>query len=424
MPYGPAGFSQMMRRSSSALPLSLADRPNRLFVLLAASALFVACGTGDDDDTTADRDGGTSRDAGPPRDAGFRDAGFRDAGPRRDAGHYCRGANGVDVDGTSVPVDDVTDEPRTEFGAGVTSCIDDPISPQAMSFEYCLFECVDFMGAQPTADDIAALEIAVFPFVDDQLDPVDPSYDWITGQDRQPSERLPVGYNFRTVQGAICDSGWAMELGFSDLGATTLFGERLYNLRVRSSTASSPFIDTYYPGFIRRNASPEVAGANCQLSSVERTTPDATFEFVIGSRDLLSAAATGAGVPVPGSDDLDDGLGNGYALIEARDCSSSDGRSITNASGGFSPLPLGDYYPDDDYDLARRERYTAQRGRYLATGFAGVTATSSLAVDVTYAVGVSTDGTCTEEFGGGIVPIHSDSLTVIRTNHEDVIHGF
>ena len=39
----------------------------------------------------------------------------------------------------------------------------------------------------------------------------------------------------------------------------------------------------------------------------------------------------GAGVPVPGSDDFDDGQGNGYAYLEARDCNGADGRSITNA---------------------------------------------------------------------------------------------
>lgn len=406
----------MMRRHhfQSNLPLALG-------AILALSA----CGSGDDDTDIDPRDGGVARDSGfVVRDAGFRDGGIRDAGPRRDAGHYCALGNEVQVDGEGVPVDPATATPENGFGSpGALSCIDDVIPAQPQGFEYCLFECLDVMGATLEDADYEALEVAVFEAFDDDGNAVDPTYDRVTGLDREPEARLDVGYNFRPVEGQVCESGWAIEIGFSDLGPRPLFGERHYDLRVTSSSTSDAWVDTYYPSFIRRNASSEVAGAICQLSRVERTTPNSTIDFAMGTRAVIGAAAAGAGLTIPGSDDFDDGRGSAYALIEVRDCSGSDGRALSNTTAGFLPVPLADYYPGDDEDLARRDRFTDQRGRYLAVGFAGMTATSSLATDVRFGVGVTRDETCTEEFGGGVVPVVPDSLTVIRANAETVLHG-
>lgn len=396
-------------------------------VLAATSLLVLSACSGDDDgdDTTVERDGGVTD----PRDGGSgdpRDAGPRDGGPppvRPDAGHYCAPGDEVQVDGQGVPVDPVSERPQNEFGQTNTSCIDSPISPQAMNFEYCLFECVNFMGFDPDPADIAALQVAVFPADDGNGGYLDPSYDRITGQDRSAAERLNIGYNFREVTGNFCDSGWGVEIGFTDLGPSPLFGEIAYTLRVSSSTASSAWVDTYYPYFIRRNASPTVAAAGCNLSLVERTTPDVTYDFVVGARSVVSAAAMGAGVPVPGSDDFDDGQGNGYAYLEARDCNGDDGRSITNATGGFLPPALADYYPSDAWDLARRDRVTDQAGRFLGIGFAGTVGTSSASRDIRWGVGISRDGTCTEEYGGGVLPVFPDSLSVLRVNNETILHG-
>ena len=396
----------------------------KLLVLPAAALIGLSACSGDDDDDQTSRDGGVARDAGPPRDAGFRDAGPpRDAGPRPDGGHYCAPGNEVQVGGSGVPVDPISEIPENEFNQTQVACIDDSVRPQAQNFEYCLLECANFMGFDPTPADVGALQVAVFPTEDGNGMFVDPSYDRTSGMDARPNERLEVGYNFREVVGGFCDSGWAVEIGFNDLGNEPLFGEISYTIRVTSSTASSAWVDTYYPNFIRRNASPTVAGSNCRLELVERTTPDVTYDFVVGARSVVSSAAMGAGVPVPGSDDYDDGLGNGYGLVEVRDCTGSDGRPIRNAVGGFLPPPLGDYYPSDAWDLARRDRATDQAGRYLAVGFAGTVGTSSASRDIRYAVGVSTDGTCTEEYGGGAVTIYPDSLTVLRANNETILHG-
>lgn len=390
------------------------------WTLLLASALTIsatACSSTDDPDAGVDAgvDAGFDAgvvDSGPPADAGF-----VDAGPRPDAGHYCTSGGQVDVNGTAVTVADPAAPPVSNTGGpAVLSCIDDPPSenPPFIS-ELCFTECVNFLGGTPSPADVMALQLEVFE-QDVGGTPSDPSYDYDTRVDRQPAARTNAGSRFLAT--SDCDSGWQVEVGYASLGET-LSSETRYVVRVRTATVSNPWPTTYIYNFIRRNdQSPDNACGND-----EQRIPSRQFEFPVPSAALLNAAVTAAGGGVVGADDLLDGKGSGHAIIEARDCAGGGGLTISGATAGFSPAPAGGFYLNSEYGLASAAVETEDVGLFVGVGFPGNTATSSMTVNVASALGATTDGSCTEEFGGLQIPVFSDGVTFLRFNRETVLHG-
>jgi len=400
------------------------DPTTRWTLLLAGALAFGATACSSSEDTDAGPDAGVE-DSGIHPDATVVDTGIRydggvvDSGPPPDAGHYCTMNGEVDVYGTSVAVADVSGTPVSNTGGpAVTSCIDSPPSenPPFIS-EFCFTECVNFMGATPTEADVMALDVDVF----EQTmggNPVDPSYDYATGADRQPGANTTAGFRF-VPNTMNCDSGWQIELGYSNIGHV-LSSETRYVVRVRTATtANADWPTAYIYNFIRRNdQSPD---NNC--GNDEARIPSRMFEFPVVPASLLSSAVTAAGGNVVGADDLHDGLGSGHALLEARDCAGGGGLTIEGVTAGFSAAPAGAFYLDDDYAVDTTLDETAKTGLFLAVGFPGNTATSSATTNVAAAIGASTDGTCTEEFGGLQIPVYSDGVTLLRMNRETVLHG-
>jgi hypothetical protein len=174
----------------------------------------------------------------------------------------------------------------------------------------------------------------------------------------------------------------------------------------------------YHYGFIRRNDEVLVIPA-CGLN--EARVPGIRYTFPIVNRSLLTQAIAAAGAPIPGSANLDDGLGSGYGMLEARDCSSGGGQPMENATLGLAPGPIADVYPGLDFSLNRTNLFTDENGHWLTIGFTEMTDTSSDALEVTGAVGVSSDGTCTEAFAGSQLPIYPDGVTFFRFNRENAI---
>jgi hypothetical protein len=402
------------------------------FTLLISGALALAgCPSDDDDDgmTDASPDTGVNdtgvTDSG-TNDTGTNDTGTNDTGTNDTGVDTCLVNNTVDVAGTGVVVDEATAEPLTQ---GDTPAVLSCRAPPAPGFQndYCLVECVDFLGYQPSRPEVEQLQIAVFPLFDfgsmTSFD-IDPTYDRATGEDNDPASRLPIGFIFESPQNTDCASGWQLELAFTGNGPgggdATLLAEFAYMLRVTTSSgANNPaWVDTYHYGFIRRNDEASNVGA-CGIN--EARIPGTRYTFPVVHRSILEDAISNAGSPIPGSADLDDGLGSGYAILESRDCSSGGGLAMENATLGLTPTPIADVYPGAAFELNRTALFTSGIGHWLAVGFEEMTATSSMALDVVGAVGVSSEGTCTEAFAGSEFPVYPDSVTFIRFNRENAI---
>jgi hypothetical protein len=404
----------MLKRAHHTMPWPL--------LLGGALALTTACSGEDGGDAGVDGgvDSGVVADSGVVQDAGFRDAGFPDSGPPRDGGHYCTTNGAVTVDGEAVPVGEPSTIPVTSAGTrGVLSCIDRPPNDNpAFINELCFTECLDFFGATPSEGEIQALDVAVFLQTLNGA-PVDPSYDYATGQDRMPEGRTAAGFRI-TANAQDCDSGWQVELGYSNQGAV-LSAETRYIVRVRTATTAKGGVwpTEYLYDFIRRNDQVPMVSV---CGNAEQRIPGREFVFPVVPASLLASAATAAG-NVTGADDLFDGLGSGHALLEARDCTGGGGISMAHTTGGFLPAPAGAFYLDDELAVDSAATETAGNGLYLGVGFPGNTATSSATVQVSAAIGATTDGTCTEEFGGLEIPVFSDGVTFVRMNRETVLHG-
>ncbi len=408
-------------------PKCLSPRSLLLIAALSASATLGACKGDDDGGTDAAPDTGakdTGADSG-VNDLGFVDTGVTDTGANEDAGvNLCLVNDTIDVTGTPIRVDEATTFPITESGAdAVLSCRHTP--PPTFADDYCLVECVDFLGYTPTAEEVQQIEVAVFPLFDlTTMTPVspDPTYDRTTGVDHDPADRVPIGYILQSTADPQCTSGYQLELGFTGgdgAGAQTLKAETPYVLRIRSTQTSTPaWVDTYYWQFVRRNdETPDVPA--CGIN--EARTPDIRYTFPIFHRSVLQAAISTAGAPIPGSANLDDGFGSGYAALEARDCSSGGGIPMTNATLGMTPTPIFDVYPGPAYELDRSALFTSRIGQWVGVGFSEMTASSSMALDVKAAVGVTTNETCTQAFAGNVFPVYPDALTFVTFNRENAI---
>lgn len=397
-------------------------------LLFGAVAFFPGC-SGDEDDDNSGMDTGVT-DTG---DAGITDTGRPDTGTRPDSGttdtgvmdagnDTCLPNNMVDVDGTSVTVDEATTEPVTAEGAdAVLTCRRAP--PPQFSNDYCLVECLDFLGYTPTQAELDQLEFAVFPLEDISGNPtgVDPTYSSTTGADKDPNLRLDLGYRV-VSQSTDCDSGYHVELGFTagiGAGSESFASEIRYVVRVRAVQTSTPaWVDTYHYGFVRRNDQvPQVP--NCGVD--EKRVPGRAFVFPVIHDSVVEELVAGAGAAVPGSADLHDNLGTGYAALEARDCSGSNGAKMLSATAGTTPTPIADVYPGDDYALDRTDLFTSATGLWLAVGYDEMTATSSTPMDVAAAMGVTSDGTCTEAHGGTTVPVWPDAVTYVRFSRETTL---
>jgi hypothetical protein len=403
-------------------------RSSLLLTLLVSCALW-GCPDEDDGGTDASTDSGVREDTGVTTDTGV-DTGVRpdtgvDAGSEDSGEDTCLPAsNTVDVSGTAVTVDAPTMAPTISGDtAAVLSCRRP--EPPEFSNPYCLVECVDFLGYTPTAAEIQQLEVAAFPLFDiGTMTPIDadPTYDRETGIDNDPQNRVPIGFVFTSPQDSECDSGWQLELAFTGgpgMGDQTLLGETPYVIRVRSVQTSTPaWADTYHWGFIRRNDELPAIPA-CGVN--ETRVPSVRYTFPIVHRSLLDQAIDSAGAAIPGGDDLDDGLGSGYALVESRDCSSGGGQPMENAGLGIVPAPISDVYLGPDFDLTRTTLYTSETGTWLGIGFEEMTATSSMTLDATTASAITRDGTCVEALTGATFRLFPDALTIFRLSREHAL---
>jgi hypothetical protein len=394
--------------------------------MLSSGALLAAC-DGDDD-------GGA--DTGPADtglDSGVFDTGRPDSGIRPDSGDVdtgvpdtgvdnCLPNNTVDVDGTGVRVDEAT-TPPTSSGGGVAVLSCNRTPPPAFITDYCLVECVTFLGYTPSQAEVDELEFAAYALEDQTMNPTgaDPTYDPVTGIDNDPTARAGIASIVAAPPGSQCDSGYQLEIGFTagpGAGSESFRSEIRYVVRVRSTTAAPSWVDTYHYDFVRRNDQVPMT-SNCGVD--ETRIPSRAFEFPVIHTSILEDAIAGAGAPVPGSADLFDGRGTGYVVIEARDCAGGGGNPMTNATVGTTPMPISDVYPSDTFALNRTELYTARPGLWFGVGFDAFTATSSLSMDVVGAVGVTSDGMCTEAFGGVSFPVWPDAVTYIRFNRETIL---
>jgi hypothetical protein len=394
--------------------------------LFASFALNVACSDdgGNDAGVTTDS-GNPGRDA-EATDSGPDGGGLPDSGPRADVGpvdggHFCTTGGEVSVNDVDVRVGEASMPGKTPTGMfSDVACR----RPTAGAFNDAIFlrGCVTFLGDAPTQaermqlESNPTLEIALFPARDQGGNPVDPSFDFTTGADRSPSEKLELEVDFDTsVSAAVCPSQVQVDIGFDAPTTNAISTEVEYILRVRSSTATGDLWATmYYFGVIARNDSiTRIGGGECTAQ-----TCFSRLNFTVARRSALQMLAQQQATPIPGANNLSDGLGSGYSLVEALDC---DNTPIRYAVAGFAPAPLNDgYFSGTTFDPAAME--TGAEGMYMALGFPGQAATSSMAIDAVAAVGVQRDPTCTEEFAGQMIQIYPDSISVLRTGRENVLH--
>lgn len=405
-----------------------ATNANRMHsALLASSMLLLAAACGDDGgptdasvvpDAGVDADLGAPPDTGSlPADMGAADAGAtRDAATRPDAGYYCTMGGTEQVEGEPVPVPEATEVPRAGATAASLRCIDRRVEPFSSRRTMCFTQCLDFLGFQPTADQVRELQIDVFPA--ETLDgmAVDPSYDFATLRDRDPMNRLGVGSVIRATQTSQCDSGYQIELGFLDLG-TDITTETEYVIRARSrATANQTWATSYLWNFIRRLDEANQIGAVC--SNNENRVPERGVTFPVVPAETLRQAIQTTGSTVDGSSDLFDGQGLGYTIVETRDCSSS-GNLTSNFTVGVAPAAAAGGYLSDSGAIDAMASGTTNRGAYLGLGVGSATSTTGAILRA--AVGINRDGACTEAFGGQIYSVFPDSVTYVRMNRETTI---
>lgn len=212
----------MFRRPFWALHSPMSTLKTLRTLTLAVAVYPVGGCSSDDrpDATTVIPDSGDDPfDAGIPPDLGFFDGGSADASESVDAGTLCTMNGTTMVEGVSVPLGDPSGRPENpNEDPSIVTCLGRPlVDTTPFQNNYCPVECIDTFGVALDANIVGALEVAVFP---EQINgtPVDPTYDVDRGQDAQPSARLPVGFRIVASSPNTCDSGYQLELGFTDLG--------------------------------------------------------------------------------------------------------------------------------------------------------------------------------------------------------------
>ncbi|MCK6545794.1 hypothetical protein L6R52_07995 [Myxococcota bacterium] len=401
-----------MARARSLRSISLA------FLVTGTLVTHVACS-----DDSGGADAGFNPDAAPmdasaPYDSGVMDSGARDSGVRdastpRDAGFECIENDSVQVGATTVRVG-ATSMPTLASGASADLSCEVP-TMGTFSDPIFLRGCLNVVGAAPSAAELAQLDVAVFKAFDAENAPVDPSFDPATFVDRQPDARIPLDIELDTTV-STCPSGVQFTMGLDAPVSAALGTETEYVLRVRTATTTGAAVwaTAYYPGLIARNGAIEsTLPGECTTQSCY-----AVYNVTVMRASTLATFAGQATPAIPGAADLEDGRGAGYGLIETFDCNSIP---MQYATAGFSPTPLADgYVAGAALDLAATE--SAASGLYLALGFTSQTAANDQPLAVTGAVGADSVGACTEEFAGRVVTVYPDSITVLRTSRENVLH--
>lgn len=396
----------------------------------AACAVFAfACSSSEDnnDAGVAADAGGGNPDATENADATITDLGRADTGiPRPDAGadagaYYCTTAGQIAVGRTEVNTGE-SSAPAThaDDSPADLSCLATSVEPLPFGVPIFIRGCFNTAGTGLTQAELDQIEVAVFPASVAGVE-VDPSYDFVTGADHEPNRRLGVGWDFDTsVAENVCPSRVQLQIGFNASGAASLQSEAEYIVRVRTASAAPALVvpTTYYMGLIVRNVN--IAGAPIELDLCNTQQCFLRHNFNAIRASELTAITAAAAAPVPGAANLRDGLGAGYAMIETHDCADL---AMAHAVAGTNPSPLNDLYiaADGSPDFAATE--TSGFGLYLGAGFPGQSATASTAIDVVGAVGAARDETCTEELGGRAFTVFADSVSVLRSGPETVLHG-
>lgn len=384
---------------------------------LTLSFGITACGGDGDGDKDTGMSGGM--DAGiVDRGNLTRDVGFLDTGPRpdatpTDAGHYCAMGNNVTVDGTAVAVGSATESPGA---AAILSCIDAPL-PILRDGRITLRSCMNFAnGTTGTANELADLEIAVFPATQLAGGAIDPTFDAVTGLDRAPNDRLDVDVVLQP-NSVACPSGVEFEIGRNsqnDFYRASV--EYTIRMRSKTSTTGAGIWATAY--FDRQIVLPDrVEGAGGSISNCTPQDCTGSIDLVAVRRATVSAFIAASGANVAGATNLDDNVGDGFAMITAEDCQRTP---LANVVAGFAPAPAASgYIVGGAFTAAATD--TDATGLFVGLGFSGTSSTAALPVKA--AVGVLRDlGACTEEFSGDEIPIYPDSITVYRSGRLTTLH--
>lgn len=376
-------------------------------------SLAAACG-----DDTPEVDAGVAdtgaRDATTPFDSGVRDTGVRDTGVadagRSDSGmqaEYCVQNGIIDSEGGDIDLGGAASSianNATGNRANV-SCIDRG-PPTALLGNIRFEGCLIFAGAAPTRAALeATLDAALFYEVHPQTaEVIDPSFDPVTGLNRG----TPLGVTIEVRDNAPqCDSGLQLEIGAQAPG---VFTDVPYTFRVRSSTTGGEWMTTYVQGILARA---DIAGGGGCTPGTCRFA----FNLPLARRSEVQAMITASGVNIPGSANLDDGQGPGYALLAARDCTDS---AMENAVVGFSTAPAAEGYLSAQSTFDAALDATSASGLYAGLGF---TITSSLGATVHGGVGVRRfENECTEGFGRRAFRVYPDALSLVFFGRETVFN--
>jgi hypothetical protein len=394
-------------------------------------ALVSACGSSNKSDGGAGTDG-SSEDTGGidggldggsldviPGDVGHHD------GSTPDATRYCAINNEIDVAGTNVAITPVTSQPTSAGNAAAVSCIDQP--PMMFNFTAPIYirGCMTAVGSTINDSDVntnranPSINVAIFS-AKTATGAVDPSFDPATGLDRQPSQRLPVGFSIDHVPvTASCMSGYQLSIGFGVALDKAIQSQTDYIIRVTSTSAASQiWAATYYYGVHVPNDDVILTGA-ATLGECDATKCRMLKNFNVFKSATLSQWVSQAVTPVPGATNLADGKGAGYGVIETYSCADLP---MKNAVAGFSPVPLNAGYTSAGAFMSSLMASTDD-GLFVALGFMGQTANDTASTSVTGAVGINRGGSCTEEFGGEAVRVFPDSISVIRSGKTTVLHN-
>ena len=381
---------------------------------LLGFSLVTACG-----DDTPESDAGVAdtgaRDATVVPDSGVRDSGPRDTGGGNDASgpdsgmqaEYCVENEIIESPGGDIDLGGSASTVATNAtgNRANVSCIDR--GPPTTLLGNIRFEgCLIFSGTAPTRAALASsLETALFYEVHPQTNEVvDPSFDHSTGLNRGTPLNVTVEVRDNAPQ---CASGLQLEIGAQAPG---VFTDVTYTFRVRSSTTGGEWMTTYVQGILARA---DVAGGGGCTPSTCRFA----FNLPLFRRSEVQAMITTSGVNIPGSANLDDGQGPGYAFVAARDCTDS---ALQHAVVGFSAAPAAEGYLSAQSQFDAALETTSSSGLYAGLGF---TITSSLGRTLHGGVGVQRfQNECTEGFGQRAFRVYPDALSLVFFGRETVFN--
>jgi hypothetical protein len=339
-----------------------------------------------------------------------------------DVAHYCAVNNEIAVGTTNVPIRAATMQPITSGAPSPVSCIDMP--PMAFSFNAAMFirGCINVIGSAAGEPEYGVLDVAIFNAKTSSGAFVDPSFDPVTGADRSPSQRHAVGFSVdNNVSVSSCASGHQLNIGFGVALSDALQSQTDYIVRVRTRTSTQSltgtWATTYYYGIRAANDEiifegiPSLNGCDAQKCHLQHN-----INLYRGGE--LTQLVQGAATPVPGSSNLSDGMGAGYAAIETYDCTD---RPMKNAVAGTVPTPLNQGYVTMGAFSAAATA-SSEDGIFFALGFMGQTQSDTMPITLTGATGINRGSGCTEEFGGQTAQVFPDAITVLRSGKNTVLH--